>query len=402
MKKICFITSGMLPVPAVKGGAIEQLIQQLCEDNERTPRFEFTVLTKKDEEAMAAQRNFRYTHFENYVQLGGLYHKLAWKARGAMRKLTGKSFPQFHTFEFQAFRYIKKEGRKFDLVIAEGCDMELMSSISRLVAKEKLGLHLHCELFADKRCDMTFGHFIAVSDFVRRAYLSTSKAMPVEKSHVLLNGVDAKRFNKPFSDEERLALRHKLGFADDDFVVVFCGRIIPVKGVLELMQAVLKIDNPKIKLLVVGSSDFGNGNLNDYSKEVMKISAAHADRIVYTGFISNTDVYKYYRLSAIGTVPSLWHEACALVTLEMMNCGLPTIATKVGGMPELFSDETTLFIPFDEHVVENLRTNIVRLYEDGELRCRMSGKALERATLFTREIYFDNFSAVVEDILTAK
>lgn len=40
MKNICFITSGVLPVPAVKGGAIEQLIQQLCEDNEKNPHLE--------------------------------------------------------------------------------------------------------------------------------------------------------------------------------------------------------------------------------------------------------------------------------------------------------------------------------------------------------------------------
>ncbi len=308
MKKICFITSGMLPVPAVKGGAIEQLIQQLCEDNERNPHFELTVVTRKDPVAIAGQQPYKHTRFENYVQWGGLYHKLAWKGRGLMRKLTGHPWPQFHTFEFQALRYIKKNHRNFDLIIAEGCDMELMRCISRCVDKEKLCLHLHCELFANKLCDSTFGHLIGVSDFVRKAYLSTSEVMPEEKSQVLLNGIDAGRFNKPYSDEEKMVLRHKLGFADDDFVVVFCGRIIPVKGVLELMQAVLKIDNPKIKLLVVGSSDFGRGNLNEYSKEVRKISAANADRIVYTGFIDNTDLYRYYRLSAIGTVPSLCHE----------------------------------------------------------------------------------------------
>ena len=190
-----------------------------------------------------------------------------------------------------------------------------------------------------------------------------------------------------------------MGFADDDFVVVFCGRIIPVKGVLELMQAILKIDNPKIKLLVIGSSDFGNGNLNDYSKKVQKVSLENTDRIVYTGFIDNADLYKYYQLSSIGTVPSLWNEACALVTLEMMHCGLPTIATKVGGNPELFTDETTIFIPFDDHVIENLRSNIVRLYENKDLCKQMSEKALERATLFTREIYFSNFCKVIEDIL---
>ena len=83
----------------------------------------------------------------------------------------------------------------------------------------------------------------------------------------------------------------------------------------------------------------------------------------------------------------------------MMHCGLPTIATKVGGNPELFTDGTTLFIPFDNHVVDNLCANIIRLYDDESLRKQMSEKALERATLFTREIYFSNFCKVIEDVL---
>ncbi|WP_314646830.1 glycosyltransferase family 4 protein [Prevotella multiformis] len=399
MKRICFITSGMLPVPAIKGGAIEQLIQQLCEDNEKNPHFDLTVITQKDPMAVAAQQFYPHTHFINYVQWRGLYYKLAWKARGMMRRLTRHAYPQFHTYEYQVLQYIKRERGEFDLIIAEGCDMELMYCISRLVGKDRVCLHLHCEFFANEQCDNSFGHLIGVSNFVRKAYLSTSKAMNESKSHVLLNGVDTNRFQKTISTEEKLALRHQLGFFDDDFIVVFCGRIIPVKGVLELMQAIVKIDNPKIKLLVIGSSDFGNGNLNDYSKKVRKMSNENVERVVYTGFIDNAELYKYYRISNIGVVPSLCQEAFALVPLEMLNCGLPTIATKVGGMPELLTDETTLFTPFDNHIVDNLRVNIIRLYENNILRNKMSQMALERSRDFTREIYFHNFCAVVEDIL---
>lgn len=120
MKNICFITSGVLPVPAVKGGAIEQLIQQLCEDNEKNPHFELTVITKKDQSGMATQQPYRHTHFENYVQWGGLYYKLAWKARGLMRRLTGKPFPQFHTYELQVLQYMKKKGKSLTWLLLRG------------------------------------------------------------------------------------------------------------------------------------------------------------------------------------------------------------------------------------------------------------------------------------------
>ena len=50
-------------------------------------------------------------------------------------------------------------------------------------------------------------------------------------------------------------------------------------------------------------------------------------------------------------------------------------------------------------MVDNLCANIIRLYDDESLRKQMSEKALERATLFTRDIYFSNFCKVIEDVL---
>ena len=329
----------------------------------------------------------------------GLYYKLAWKARGAMRKITGYSFPQFHTYENLTLRYLKKYGSNFDLVIAEGCDMDMLFAVSNMVGKEKLCLHLHGDLQANSDCDRAFGYFIGVSDFIRKNYLSTSKMMSIKNSYVLLNGVDEKRFQKKLLNEEKKGILSSLGFSKEDFIVVFCGRIVPIKGVLELMHAILAISNPNIKLLIIGSSNFGNGNLNEYSREVQKISLQYSERIKYTGFIPNEELYKYYNIASVGVVPSLWNEPCALVTLEMMHCGLPTIATKVGGTPELFTDKTTLFIPFDSDVVNNLEKSISYLYDNIELRNKMSQEAFKRAKQFTREIYYNNFCKIVDSIV---
>lgn len=400
MKKICFITSGVLPVPAVKGGAIEQLIEQLCEDNEKCPHYKFTVITKRDKNAMLLQKSFHHVQYLNFSQIVGFYYKLAWKARGFMRKITGRSFPQFHTYEFQTIQFLKKHCMEFDLVIAEGCDLDMLFSIARYVGKGNLCLHLHGDLTANPDCDNAFGYLISVSDFIRRSYLSTSASMPVEHTYVLLNGVDGKRFQKALTVKEKKIIRSQLGFSEDDFVIVFCGRIVPIKGVLELIHAVISISNPKIKLLIIGSSNFGNGNLNKYSLEVQKISEQNPQRIVYTGFIDNKDVYKYYRISSIGAVPSLWNEPCALVSMEMMHSGLATIATRVGGNPEIFTEETTIFIPFDSEVENNLKMSIIRLYNNTELCITMGQRALERAKNFTREIYYRNFCEIVDEILT--
>lgn len=49
-------------------------------------------------------------------------------------------------------------------------------------------------------------------------------------------------------------------FTDDDFIVIFCGRIMREKGVLELLQAISEIDDQHVKLMIVGSADFGPSN----------------------------------------------------------------------------------------------------------------------------------------------
>ena len=63
MRKICFVTCGALPVPAIKGGAIEQLIELLINENERTPKFEFTVVECCDSKVEQEFKKYKYTHF---------------------------------------------------------------------------------------------------------------------------------------------------------------------------------------------------------------------------------------------------------------------------------------------------------------------------------------------------
>ena len=61
MKKICFITQCSLPIPTVKGGAVETLVEYLLDENEIDKNFEFTVYSIADKEADKISKKYKYT-----------------------------------------------------------------------------------------------------------------------------------------------------------------------------------------------------------------------------------------------------------------------------------------------------------------------------------------------------
>ena len=399
MKKICFVTSGSLPVPAVKGGAVEQLVQQLCEDNERAPKFKITCITKYNEEAIKYQQAFHYTRFENIKTHGKLYYWVTRKLHGLMYHVAGIDNPLVYIYEWRANKYLLSHALDFDMVIAEACDMMLLKSLSKKIGRERICLHLHGLFRSTPQYDRVFGNLLAVSDYIRKNYISTSHSLSADMALTLMNGIDVGRFNKELPDSEREEMRKQIGFEKDDFVVVFCGRIIKEKGVKQLMEAVLGIPNMQVKLLIIGASDFGNGNKGTYPQEVSDLANRHSGRIFFTGFVKNENLWKYYKLADIGVVPSMWNDPCPLVVFEMLASGLPTIATRMGGIPEIATSGTTIFVDNDSYIVNSLREAIHKMYSSPAKRKEMSQAALKRSLQFDRNKYFETFCQQVNYLI---
>ena len=67
MKKICFITQCVLPIPTVKGGAVETLVEYILDENEKRPKYQFTVISISDSDAQKKSLKYKYTNFK-YVE----------------------------------------------------------------------------------------------------------------------------------------------------------------------------------------------------------------------------------------------------------------------------------------------------------------------------------------------
>ena len=187
---------------------------------------------------------------------------------------------------------------------------------------------------------------------------------------------------------------------EKDFILIFSGRVNKEKGILELIQAMCQLEGyPNIKLLVIGSSFYGNTNKEDKFIRSLKEQAAKIqDRILFTGFIPYNKMPKYLKLSDIAVIPSNWDDPFPTTVLEAQAMGLPIITTKRGGIPEEVTEKNAILLNTDEQFVDNLASAILDLYQHPEKRKQMAKASLERSKLFDKETYAKNFFKALEGI----
>ena len=392
MYNIGIIMGGVMPVPAVCGGAIETLITSIVKQYSRKDGFRLTIFSVYHKEAVEAAKKypevrFVWTHTNTFWNLSK--HAVFM----AVRALTGKTIRVLQRHYNEIAPVIQKE--KFDLLIVEGVDEQAVIDIAKGYKREQLVFHAHIQFIPRKEVVKGFGHMIGVSEFVVREY-EKACMIPVD-THVLRNAIDVNKFNKTVPEEEREKFRKKLGLRQDDFVVLFVGRLIQLKGILELMQAVLSIPDKHVKLLVVGSANFGKWAFSSYEKRIKKILEQNRDRIIFTGYVDNAEVYKYASVADVQCVPTVVEEAAGLVVLEAMAEGLPLIVTKSGGVVE-YIDETVALIIEKDNIIEKLKRAIVYMKEHPEVRRRMIENARISSMLYDETNYYRNFVELINTI----
>lgn len=392
MYNIGVIMGGVMPVPAVCGGAIETLITSIVKKYSRKDGFRLTIFSVYHKEAVEAAKKypdvrFVWTHTNTFWNLAKHAIFLT------VRELTGKTIRVLQRHYNEIAPVIQNE--KFDLLIVEGGDEQAVIDIAKGYRREQLVFHAHIHFIPKEEVVKGYGHMIGVSEFVVREYEKACK-IPVD-THLLRNAIDVKKFSKGISEDERKSLRKKLGLQEDDFVILYVGRLIPVKGILELMQSILSIKDEHIKLLCIGSANFGKWEFSPYERKVKILAEQNRERIIFTGYVDNAEVYQYASVADVQCVPSLCEEAAGLVVIEAMAEGLPLIVTKSGGVPE-YVDESTAFIVERENIVENLRSAICYTKEHPEVRRQISENAKIQSKQYDEAIYYQNFVKLIAEI----
>jgi glycosyltransferase involved in cell wall biosynthesis len=200
--------------------------------------------------------------------------------------------------------------------------------------------------------------------------------LPIGVSQVICDRMESTRKSKrkPFLNylgrdinlfrpiEDKTKLRTSLGFKKDDVIGVYVGALSYAKGIKELAEASRNLleKHPSFKLICVGSGSA------DVELKTLKTEKDNGDRLLLPGLVSPIDVPKYLQVADFMVFPS-YSEGMPQSVLEAMNCGLPVVATSVGGIPEAIIDgKTGLLVEAKD--VKQLETAMEKLISDQVLR----------------------------------
>jgi sugar transferase (PEP-CTERM/EpsH1 system associated) len=227
-----------------------------------------------------------------------------------------------------------------------------------------------------------------------RSYHSRLTGFAQSKIDVLYNGIDTARFAPDWA--RRRMWREKLGFANSDFVLGSVSRMVPLKRQETLLRAAeaLIASGVEIKVLLVGSGP----QLPMYEEHV-KNSEQLRGRVIFWG--ASSDVEALLNAMDIFVLPSQC-EGMSNTLLEAMSTGLPVIATRVGGNPEVVEDGVSgyLFEPGDS---STLAACALRLYRDRSQYSSFAEATRSRAvTHFALESMVSRYALLYTDLLKRK
>lgn len=205
---------------------------------------------------------------------------------------------------------------------------------------------------------------LAVAE-VQKRYLVDVEGLPEDRIRVIYNGVDTTAYH-PASREERAAARALLGIPVGDTVLMAVGSLKPLKGIDGLLRAAAPMlrAEASARLVLIGEGPDRAG------LEALATELGIGARVLFAGLRDDVDVM--LRAADLLVLPS-HTEALPTVIIEAMASGLPVVATRVGGVPELVEPDRSalVVVPGDEAA---LRAAIDRVLADPALRAALGAR----------------------------
>ncbi len=266
---------------------------------------------------------------------------------------------------------------------------EMKNRIARTESEKEGPYRINGEKQVLRRADRIIAATIAEVTQLRFLYKA-----PANKMVVIPPGVDVSHFYPIPGDEAKMYV----GLKPDDRMVLFVGRIEPLKGVDTLIQAMSCLqlkDGHKVHLAIIGGDP--SASPQEMSVEMARLQKLCDDLcigqlVVFLGKRDQDRLPYYYSAAELLVMPS-HYESFGMVALEAMACGTPVIASEVGGLAYLVRDGETGFTVPDQEP-ELLSEKINWLLDDRELHRTMS----ERAVEYAQDYAWEKIAAQIVDV----
>ena len=206
---------------------------------------------------------------------------------------------------------------------------------------EQLGGGYRISSWAEQTAIEAADAVIAVSAGMRADVLSAYPAVEPARVHVVHNGIDTSLFT-PSPDPTVLG---RLGLDPSRPVVIFIGRITRQKGLPHLLRAMRAVRRSAQLVLCASAPDTPQIEA-EVETEVAALGAAGFDVIWLREPLPRDDLVRLLASATLFVCPSIY-EPLGIVNLEAMACGIPVIASNVGGIPEVVDGGATgVLVPY--------------------------------------------------------
>lgn len=397
MKNVLMISPCDLPIPAVKGGAISTLIESLVKENSIHRKINIELISIYDFIAEDSSKKYRNIKF-NWIKIPNMIRRLDSVIDRLLQKTYFTQKPKEYLRKLYVINKIKKilKTKKYDVIVVQnsGFLLEAFKGVE-LQGNPKLYYYLHNDIpqNANKKVLEKF-EFILISEYLKNKLKKYIGKNVIEKCWVIKNGIDVSKYGERITD--KFKIREELGLPLNKKIILFVGRIDKLKGIIQLLEAIKLNKRKDLLLLIVGSTNFGLKEKSEFECQVEILCKELGNRVVMTGFVHNSELWKYYKSSNIAVLPSIWQEPAGLTMVEAVASGVPLITTNSGGIPEYIDSSKSILLNINEELSCNISKSI-DLILDNEIEWKRKAQKAQKEIIenFSEKNYYQDFVKLI-------
>lgn len=363
---VLMICTEKLPVPPVRGGAIQTYIEGIS--GMLGTYHNLTILGTSDP-SLPQEEDRNNIH---YVRINGEQ--------------------VFEIYAKEVIEFLKD--RNYDLIHVFNRP-RLIPLIRKVAPCSRLILSMHNDMFRPEKIQIQDARIaiqevdkiITISNYIGKTIYDLYPEA-ASKVHTIYSGVTIDKLipwkQSQFSTLARQKLRYEHEL-ETKTVILFVGRLTPKKGIDLLLHAMNKLHpaHPNIALVIVGGTWYSEDTLTDYVAYVRTLAEKAPFPVITTGYVPAEQIHQWFWAADIFVCPSQWQEPLARVHYEAMSAGLPFVTTARGGNQEVVMEQNGLVVKCPEDTAEFAETLTI-LIEDAKLREKMGRAGRQLAEkLFT-------------------
>lgn len=338
---ILIIAPEQIPVPPPVGGSVEHCIYQIAK--KISPKHTVTIISRLR---------------ANYPKKSRLGHITILRVPGSNKQ----------AYLSNVLKTVK--GHRFDRIQIDNRP-RFVHAVRKVFPHTPISVFLHSTTFISPpmtskkqaASDLSSANLIISNSLSLQNHLKRTFPKISHKVRYVHLGVDLAQF-RPRKEKE-----HSTG---GRFVILFAGRLIPKKGIPVLMKAtqIVRKSIPSARLHIAG----GTGKPS-YKKSLKHLASSLRIPISFKGYISRSQMPRFYQSGDCFVCPSQGHEAFGLVNVEAMASGIPAIASRNGGIPEIIRHEHNGLLVTKYRSPKAFAKEIMKLAKDPSMARRLAKQA---------------------------